>query len=615
MAILVVPMILSFAIWGVGDIFRGRTSNAVATVGDLEITANELGDAFRDTVRGLQAQFGMGFTAEQARDMGLVDYALESLVTNRLYDLETETLGLAVGDDVVLREIRSMPTFWNVDGAFDQGIFAAVLANSGRTEQQFVALLREDLRRTQLRGVVSAGIEAPDAMVDALFRRRAEERIVQYFVVANDSIYDVRTPEESELAAFHEDNAARFTAPEYRSLIYVYVTPNDIADEIAVPEEDVAAEYEDRLEEFVEPERRTVEQFVLADQATATDAYDRIAAGEDFLAVAADTTGVDAGGATLGSLTRRDLLKEFADVVFSLDDGAVSPPVESPLGWHVFRVTAIEPESIRSMEEVHIDLEHDIALRLAADALYQLGIRLDDALGGGATLEEAADQLALPLSRVAAIDGSGLDANGAPVEGLPDARGFLPTTFSSLEGETSLLNETADGSYYVLRVNSITPPALRPLDTIRGEVAAAWREAEQAKIAAGRAEEAAAAINAGASIAEQASGLGVEPLISAPFRRDGTRAGLEFAAELVLAVFAADVGEAADAATPDGGGRVVARLSEIVPADPGAAEDELARMRDSLGAAIANDLDVQFRNHLEQRYPVERMDGAINALF
>ena len=615
MAILVVPMILSFAIWGVGDIFRGRTSNAVATVGDLEITANELGDAFRDTVRGLQAQFGGAFTAEQARDMGFVDYALESLVTNRLYDLETEALGLAVGDDVVLREIRSMPTFWNVDGKFDEGIFAAVLANSGRTEQQFVALLREDLRRSQLRGIVYSGIEAPDAMVDMLFRRRAEERIVQYFIVANDSVDDVRIPEESELIGFHEDNAVRFTAPEYRSLIYVYVTPDDIADEIAVPEEDVVAEYEDRLEEFVEPERRDVEQFVLADQAAATDAYDRVAAGEDFLAVASDTTGVDAVEAGLGSVTRRDLLEEFADTVFSLDAGTVSPPVESPLGWHVFRVTAIEPETIRPMEEVHIELEHDIALRLAVDALYQLGIRLDDALGGGATLEAAADQLALPLSRVASIDSSGLDASGAPVEGLPEALGLLPTTFSTLAGETSLLNETADGSYYVLRVNSITPPALRPLDTVRDEVAAAWRRAEQAEIAAERAGKAVAAINAGASISEQANGLGAEPLISAPFRRDGTRAERELANDLVSAVFAADIGEAAAAATPSGDGQVVARLSEIVPADSGAAEDEVAQMRDALGASIANDLEAQFRNLLEQRYPVERMERAIDALF
>jgi len=40
-------LVVAFAIWGVGDIFRGGTGQAVATVGDSEITINEFTAEFQ----------------------------------------------------------------------------------------------------------------------------------------------------------------------------------------------------------------------------------------------------------------------------------------------------------------------------------------------------------------------------------------------------------------------------------------------------------------------------------------------------------------------------------------------------------------------------------------
>jgi peptidyl-prolyl cis-trans isomerase D len=60
---------LAFAMWGIGDIFQGKTSTDVASVGSRAITLEE----FQREYRGEMRQRGMegDFTPEMARAMDL----------------------------------------------------------------------------------------------------------------------------------------------------------------------------------------------------------------------------------------------------------------------------------------------------------------------------------------------------------------------------------------------------------------------------------------------------------------------------------------------------------------------------------------------------------------
>ena len=95
---LFVLLILSFAAWGIqGYIFQAQQKNAVATIGDAEITAPEVAVAFRRDLRRYQ-RAGVNITAEQARQMGVLDQALDRLIAGRLYTEATDWLGMSVSD-------------------------------------------------------------------------------------------------------------------------------------------------------------------------------------------------------------------------------------------------------------------------------------------------------------------------------------------------------------------------------------------------------------------------------------------------------------------------------------------------------------------------------------
>ena len=95
---------------------------------------------------------------------------------------------------------------------------------------------------------------------------------------------------------------------------------------------------------------------------------------------------------------------------------------------------------------------------------------MEDAIGAGANIESAAAKLGLELKSVPAIDARGHDAEGKPIEGLP-ANPFVETAFTSGIDEAGVLTESEDGGFFILRVKSVTPAALQPLEDVKKQVA------------------------------------------------------------------------------------------------------------------------------------------------
>lgn len=604
----------AFGLWGIGDMLRPPSMMTVASVGDVEITDRELSRAFRREIALLQPRFNNRLDSALARDLGVLDSTIESLLTRILYDLEGARLGLMVSDAMILNEIKATPTFQNVDGNFDPDLFASTLASNQLSEPQYVARLRDGLRRTQLLDSITGPANVPKVLLDSLYRYREERRVADYFVVSRESASDIPEPDGTALAAFHRDNARLFTAPEYRRLSFIHITPEDILGETAVSDEEIETEYDDRQAEFLTPATRTLEQIILPGEATARRAHGMLQQGRDFAAVADDFAGTAGDALSLGEVTREDLFGDaIADAVFALAEGEYSAPIESPFGWHLFRVVAASEEAMRPLAAVRDQLEREIAMRQAADLLYDFANRLDDTLAGGATIEAAASALRLSLDRIGAVDARGLTRGGGAAERLPAGPEFLSTAFALGDGETSLLVEAGDGSAFVVRLDAVIAPALKPLDTIRDEVEAAWRAEQRDTAAKLSAEQAAERVNSGESFALVAADLGLAAARTAPIRRDGD--GGDLAAPLVLDLFGLRKREAVSGPDNEATGYAVLRLVEIVDARPGADEDATAGQREELRASIAAGIIDQFRGQLEKRYPVQVNQGAIDALF
>jgi peptidyl-prolyl cis-trans isomerase D len=609
---LLMLLVVSFAIWGIGDVFYGGSQNpAVAKVGESEISATELSEAFNRSLRNLQERVGAQIDREQAIQLGVMQQALQDLIARRLVDLRARDMGLTVSD-ASLRELVTTDPMFQVAGQFERGRFDQLLLANGLTEQDYLASLRQDVVRGALTDGLAGAAVVPQALVDALYSHRNEQRSGRYAVVETSATSGVPEPTEEDLQAFHEANQERFTAPEYRALTFVTLEPEDLIDEIEVSEDEIAAEYQGRIESYRTPERRTVEQLLAVDRETIDAAASLVAEGQSLADVGAAMADEGISYDDLGSITRRDLPAGIAAAVFEQPDGEVGAPVQSPFGWHLFRVSAIEPEVVVPLAEVRDELAQELALAQARDRLPALANRLDDELAAGAPVDEAAAAVGLTATTLPAVDRNGLNPAGDTPEDLPPWPEFLETAFSMLADEVSLLEDTDAGAYFVVQVDSVTPPRLKPVDEVRDALAAAWQAEQRQKLARERAEALLARANEVSSLDQLAEGLPVTPI--EPVRRGdrGTAQGLNPA--IVQALFAAEPGSIADRVVPVPTGFALVATDEVIEADPSADPEGTARLRSQLEAELQNDLLSQFEAALRRDYPVEIDPATINRL-
>ena len=606
-------LVVSFAVWGIEDMFTLATSSAspIFEVGSLEGDEDVIRDEVRRQIRRLRPMFGNQFTVDQAKALGIVESVVQRQIDDTALRLASQGMGIEISDDLVSKEIRNTPSF-QAFGSFDQARFLRILNENLMTEARYIAAIRGELSNNQLLDSFTSKT-APKMLVDSVYRHRQEKRIAETIVVSDSTQQKISEPDQPTLIGYHKDKASLFTAPEYRALSVVRLDAADLAGEILVANNEVKEAYEARVDEFTTPETRNVKQMIVAEEADAKRASEALSQGRDFAAVAMEIAKMDATAIDLGRVGRADMpFPELTDAVFALKSGESSAPQKSPLGWHVFSVNGIQLGGTKTFDGVKDRLTKDIAMEKAIDSLFELANKLEDSLGGGATLEETASQLNLKVVKFDAVDRSGKGKDSKPISNLPGGD-FIGIAFSTEEGAESPLSETGNDGYFVLRVDGITAPVLKPLDTIKAEVIQAWKDKKRAEKSKQAATAIVARVNSGTLLNAIASEMGLEIMTSPALTRQPGKNSGGLPQPLVDKIFSLSKGEAAMARS--GSGYAVGRLKEVTTAVPAADKEGLDKISDQLGLALQEDIFTQLAGGLRDRYGVTVNRQAIDGLF
>ena len=612
--ILFVLLIVSFGFWGIytrSPFYQSHSPDTViATVGEQSIRAEDLQRQLQPALERLRAQFGGAIDPQQLKQLGIVDTLLGQLIDRSLLDQEARRLGLDISDEVIRAAIYDNPTFRGQDGKFDRQLLAQALMLNHLTEDQLVERLRHDIPQSDLLQAVTAGATPPRSVIDVLYRYRNEKRIADVVALPVTAIADVGQPADGDLGKFYDDHKDLFRAPEYRAFTVASLAPADLTPAGAIPEDRLRSEYEERKDELGTPEQREIQQILAPSEAKANEAAAALKAGRDWKAIA-NGLGQDPDTIDLGLLSRKEIPHELGDVAFDLPLNEASPPVKTPLGWHILRVVKIEPGRGQTFEEAKAKLEEDIKLQEAVDALSKLANQADDALAGGATLDEAAKKFGLKIAAVTAVDEGGNSSDGKPVT-LPVAPiEILKSAFSTEQGSTSRVTDTPDGAIFAVRVDKVTAPQVKPLAEVKDKAVAGW-QAEQKQQKAGKAAEAlAAAVKPDMPLAKVAGDKGLTLLAAVSLSRTPQQ-GQTVPPSLVAKLFAAKAGETVTVSDP--GGAYVAQLKDI-QAPETTPEADAKTLADQLARDAKVDVAGEFTEALRRRFPVDIKRDALDRIF
>lgn len=572
----------------------------IGTVGKKEITTQEYQIALTNQISAFEQQVQQPIPMQRALELGIDRSVLAQLVTERTLDNEAAKLNISIGDARVRDEVLRIPAFRGISGDFDRTAYRSALSRRGQTEASFEASIRDQGARTLLQGAVVGGIPAPTPYAQALVQFIGEQRTVTWAAVdASHLIAPLPGPTDENLQTYYTDNPAAFTAPEKREITYAWVTPAMIQDGLEIPEEDLRQAYETRLSEYVQPERRLVERLIFPDDAAATAAFARVQAGEATFEDLVTERGLTIQDADMGDVSQADLGAAGAGV-FAAQTAQVVGPFPTDLGPALFVVNAVLAAQEIPFEEAQDDLRLELSADRARRLISTIGEDLNDMLAGGATLEQLDETTQMELGTISFDEDT--------FDGIAAYESFRLAASEVTQDQFVELYDLEDGGIFALRLETVTPPTVRPFEDVADQVRTAWNANQQREAIAARAADIAATITSDSNINDTGLLAIAEPALTRRSFVEGTPPSF------MTDVFEMTPGEVK--VIPSTNNTLIVRLEAIAPPNPDDPQTTatLDAVAQSAAEGIAQDVFDAYANALQAQTDVSLDQGAINTI-
>jgi len=387
---------------------------------------------------------------------------------------------------------------FQVDGKFSKPTYEALLQAQNMTPAAFEARLRHDLAMSQLnRSLAGSAIQAR-AVSARLAALEGQQREVQEYIIPAESFVGQVKVDEGAAKAYYDANLNAFRTPELVRADYLTLSAEQLGKLDPVTEDEIKAAYAARSSQYKQDEQRNVSHILIAAGADAKPAEKEAAKkkAEALLAEIRKAPGrfaelakqnsQDPGsaeqGGDLGVVSPGMMVKPFEEVAFKLKEGETSDVVETEFGYHIIRVTSIQPAKIKPLDEVRAELVKDLAKQKgtrkfaeSAEVFSNLVYEQSD------SLKPAAERFKLQVQKTDWFPKAGSPAAGVLANPRMLGALFSPDSIQSKRNTDAI--EVAPGVLASARVAEHKPAAQLKFEEVKGEIEKHLGLEEAAKLA------------------------------------------------------------------------------------------------------------------------------------
>ncbi|MEP3654927.1 MAG: SurA N-terminal domain-containing protein [Litorimonas sp.] len=624
-AVLVGLLVLAFAVWGVNDIFVPGVRNAVVSVGDASVSTRDFNRDLQSRLREIAAQRGEGLTNEEAYQQGVHRDLMAQYQVQLAVEKDAQDLGVGVNRADAKSYIEAIPAFRSeITQEFDRNKLETALARTrnGYTIKKFEEDILRDLRRVQTVEAIVGGVQAPSGYAKRQFDFLSEQRKATVLTLNKDAVPTPETPSDEVLQAYLDQNAVRYTAPEYRQVTMIRLEPSGFLPDVAgeITEQDVQDEFDSRVARGTLGTKASRDVVVLTapDQATAQDAATRLAAGEDPTLVASALGLVSPD--RFDGVEKNQLLDSVTDdVAFDLSEGEARASENSLGGWEAVYVPSVTAASLPVFSSIEPEIRRSLGEEKAKSRIFDISNDMDTRLINGDTLEAIATELDLPMESYDYIDRvgqtqDGLNMNGSSrIPGIAQDDELLRLIFTEDIGFDTDIYPTNQDGVVAFRVTDVIDSQVRPLNNIKDQVLTAWKNEQIQESLTERGLALAQEIRDGKSLEDIAEELGSAATIA---ERGISRAQppRDIAGSVVVDLLTSDPGDLARGTGAVPLTYTLARLDSVTPNSDGLAGEILDTVQSNIGAEISGDIQNAYRLAILKEHELREYPDQVRAV-
>ena len=462
-AYLIIGLItIPFAFFGIQQYIGNSSNSIIASVDGEEILLTTYYKRLNLEQRNLQQQFGSNYSSEV--DASLRQMLIDGMIQEKLLENYADSIELVTLDEEVRALIQSNELF-QVEGVFSEERYNQLLRLNNHTPLSYEIAQAGLMKQDQLKRNLVHSAFLTSQQIKKLKALAGQQRYASFIVLNTEKYKDQMSVTQDQVTEYFDTNQSSFVEPPKIKVKYVELSLDDIEEQEESDKETLRNLYDEDKELFTNPEQRSAQHILVDAKELAESLLEEIQQGADFSELARihsiDTSTKDSGG-NLGYFERDIMVPEFDKAVFEMSIGELSEVVETDYGYHIIRLTEIQPENIKSFEESREQLASLHQKKAAQQKLYSLQEELGN-LAYEDPLDLVAEQLDLELETSEYFSRTSKEYEDK----------FVVAAYSDLvlnEGENSDVIELGQDRFVVLNLADQIPERQKTLDEVKIQI-------------------------------------------------------------------------------------------------------------------------------------------------
>ena len=369
--ILLAIMVLSFALWGVGDILSSGNSQLAAKVGNEKISLDEFYIKFQQTVRDYNQNTNSNLSLKEAYELKLHNLLLQDLIYSKMVNDYAKKRGIYLNEESLKSVISNLDEFKDSNEIFSNIKYKNFILNNFQSEEAFLS----EIENSIFQGIIFESFNADnyinDAIINKLYDYEGEKRTISYFLLNKN---EVKIDTNNNLINdYYLDNKSNYLIPEKTIIDFIEVNINDFKRKENINTVEAQDYYNNNIDQYTEEESRNIQFIRFSNESEAYDFYDAVVDKNinDFNEYIKIN---DFKLSNIDKFTGGTFSKNISEFIFKLDVNTLSEPISyDDLGFYLFKVNEVNDEKVIDFETV----KNEIIEYLALEAAYQ---EFDDAI-------------------------------------------------------------------------------------------------------------------------------------------------------------------------------------------------------------------------------------------
>ena len=471
-------MVLSFALWGVGDILSSGNSKLAAKVGNQKISLEEFYNKLGKEVQELNIRTGGQITIQEAYEQNIDKLIINDLVYEKMVLEFADKNKIYLSDNILKDAIKNLPQFIGSDGQFSEQLYRSSIRRNFSSEEEFLNELTFVYVNSLLFENFKSGNTINSKIIDLLYEYEGEERNIDYFIFNKNNIgVDIS---DNELIEFYDLNKSKYFTEEVRTIEYIEFNLEDFKKLSSANNEDAFLYYNENKDLFFEEEKRSIKLARFESQEDAKNFF-QIWSNNDSEKTKKYNENNDITLNTIEDLTKDSFEENVIKEIFNLEKNSISNPIKiADAGFYVVKVIEILPETQKTYEEVKQNILDELSYNEAYNLYDQALNFADELLLTGYDLKD----IALEMDLETVQDRAGEVIKKSELNEFLDNQknkdlfSGAYTNITNYISDIIIDNETA----FIFKVVDINEPHIQKLDEIKDQVRIDLKDYKKQKI-------------------------------------------------------------------------------------------------------------------------------------